>query len=88
MNGTCPCPLCGGKIARIENDPWNHAQCSGPGCWMRVNPMPMEVADQIAKADEARAMALAWAADNGFWFGIAVGFGCFAVPALVVWLWR
>jgi hypothetical protein len=55
---------------------------------MRVNPMPMEVADQLAKAEETSALALAWAADNGFWCGIAVGFGCFAVPALVVWLWR
>jgi hypothetical protein len=41
------CPLCESDVGRIPNDPDNRAACVTDGCWLRSNPMPLEVARKL-----------------------------------------
>lgn len=41
------CPVCGGTIDRLPNDPFNRFACSTETCWFHSNPVPHDVARAI-----------------------------------------
>lgn len=84
------CPLCGGELRRVANDPWNRVFCVAETCWFHANAVPHDVAQgwpdnrepDSTAADET---AIDSAVDNAYWFGFACAGGLAAAIAAIVW---
>jgi hypothetical protein len=78
---TYTCPLCGGALEQLQNDPWNRWLCNRGSCYFRANPMPADVAECLGNIGAG----MDWAFDNAFWFGFLSCAGLAGAIAMIVW---